>query len=88
MVKEIFNNIVKHANATEVSCTFSVDHEFEIRIHDNGKGFVKQEASGNGLKNIEERIKFLSGTWELDPQNGVSIHLQIPFQNLKNDLDT
>ncbi len=88
MVKEIFNNIVKHANASEVSCTFSVEHEFEIRIHDNGKGFGKQEASGNGLKNIEERIKFLSGTWELDTQNGVSVHLQIPFQNLKNDLDT
>lgn len=88
MIKEIFNNIVKHANASEVNCTFSVDHEFEIKIHDNGKGFVKQQAAGNGLKNIEERIKLLSGSWNLDTHNGVSIHLQIPFQHLKNDLDT
>ena len=65
-VKEILNNIVKHAEATEVKTTITFsDNTFEIRIADNGKGFdtttPKNGKGGNGLKNICERLKAIGG---------------------------
>lgn len=54
--KEAMSNIVKHANATQV--TFNAvmrANTCVISIRDNGKGFSGENGSGFGLKNIHKR---------------------------------
>jgi signal transduction histidine kinase len=67
VLQEIVNNIIKHANASEVSIQF-IKHknELTILIEDNGVGFdvqtqLTKTQGGIGLKNIQSRISFLNG---------------------------
>jgi len=63
---------------------------FEIVISDNGKGFVPARAdgeaspgaeSGNGLRNMRQRLADLGGRCHLDsaPGQGATIRFVIPF---------
>lgn len=68
VVKEVFHNIIKHAHATEVL----VDFRFQegilyFDISDNGRGFDKNQLidSGNGLQNMERRMKKLQGKFSI-----------------------
>ena len=64
VVKEVLHNVVKHSCASEVlfAVNFS-DHNLEMKIEDNGKGFIIEEshASGNGLSNMRKRIEDIGG---------------------------
>ncbi len=65
--QESFNNIVKHAGATEVSLAMKSDAEFlELTIHDNGRGFDPTgEFPGHlGLKSMRERAAQMGGSVE------------------------
>ncbi len=56
--KEIFNNIIKYAFATEVILQIDVNNqELSIQVIDNGKGFELDSVGekGNGLANIQRR---------------------------------
>jgi signal transduction histidine kinase len=53
-------------------------------VEDDGKGFdTKQPANirGAGLQNVQSRIDYLKGSWDIDsaPGKGVSINIEIPF---------
>lgn len=78
--KEILNNIVKHADATEVRVVISLTPtEFRLELRDNGRGLgthlaaesnVEPEdsdriASGLGLENIRRRLTGLDGNFEI-----------------------
>ena len=79
------NNIIKHANASEISIQL-VKHEAELSIvvEDNGKGFnvskTLNEAGGIGLKNIQSRINFLNGNVFFDsfPGKGTTVTIELP----------
>jgi len=63
-VKEILNNAVKHARATEISLSFSItdNHILHVNIADNGKGFeVQEQDHDNGLQNVKNGISDLPG---------------------------
>jgi signal transduction histidine kinase len=52
LVKEILQNIVKHANANKVCLQITLGDYLTIVISDNGRGFnSNEEYRGNGLKN-------------------------------------
>lgn len=72
VVKESLNNIVRHANATEVEFRLSVvDGNLEIDIADNGKGIATDTAgSGHGLKNLSVRLTKLGGNCLVEPRGG------------------
>ena len=76
IVQETTNNIVKHANASEVWCNvFQADGLLRIEIRDNGKGFdvSSLKGSGNkgfGLSGIAERVRMMGGTHELTSMPG------------------
>ena len=56
--QEVLNNILKHANASEIKIEFYSDSEMiRILISDNGVGFNAQEVRYNsyGIKNIQSR---------------------------------
>jgi ligand-binding sensor domain-containing protein/signal transduction histidine kinase len=81
-VKEALNNVVKHAQATEVRIYIMLDsNQLKVAIQDNGKGFVKNPATSHeqtyatggqqdGLFNIRQRMKNISGEMELESRTG------------------
>ncbi len=81
VVKEVINNIVKHANATRVDISFSFDGQLKIIIHDNGKGidFSSQRRFSNGLKNMESRMRVVNGNFTIRNEGGTLAELTVPL---------
>ena len=83
IVQELVNNILKHANATEVQVQLVRDEKhIHLTIEDNGKGFDSQSVAhrrGAGLTNIQTRIDFLGGDLDIrsKPGEGTSVMIGI-----------
>ena len=77
-VRELFVNIVKHAQANKVKITIRVNKKnLRIRVTDDGIGFSPKTKETReykdqqfGLFNITERIHHLGGKFEVDSQRG------------------
>ncbi|MFN8252914.1 MAG: PAS domain S-box protein [Ferruginibacter sp.] len=82
IVQEQVNNILKHAQASEVSISLLKQNDFtNLVIKDNGKGFSPDEnAKGIGLNNIEARVKAFSGAVQIisSPGNGCTVEVNFP----------
>lgn len=84
IVQEVFTNIVKHAEASEVSLVLISDSSrVDLQIGDNGHGFalpVSLSGGGFGLVNIRRRVDDLSGYLDIltEPEEGTTIHIRIP----------
>lgn len=85
LVQEILNNVVKHANATQVDIKlYEEKKQYCLDISDNGSGFDQQKAldrkKGLGLQNILRRTEILKGKVYLEtaPGKGTSYHFSIP----------
>ncbi|MFA6058310.1 MAG: ATP-binding protein [Taibaiella sp.] len=84
-VKELFNNIVKHATATRVELHVSYQaNMFHISINDNGVGLNGSHkdtaGSGYGLNNIKKNIAIMNGKiqWQAK-QPGTQVHISLPL---------
>ncbi len=73
IIQEALNNIIKHAEATDVLIQLSeTDEEYHFIVEDDGKGFDPlQIESGLGLKSIQSRVDFLKGSLDVDTKEGV-----------------
>ncbi len=71
IIQEAIHNVVKHAKATYITVSFSLDKKHLcLDISDNGMGFnINQDTNGIGLMNIRSRVSKLNG--------GVSIHSEV-----------
>jgi ligand-binding sensor domain-containing protein/signal transduction histidine kinase len=84
VVKEILNNTVKHSRASEVRLRLSIENgSLRIGIEDNGCGFdavAPSVANGNGLGNMERRIRDLGGEFERTsaPGRGTKVAFTVP----------
>jgi signal transduction histidine kinase len=80
-VKEALHNIIKHASATEVIMSIEFNKTLKIIIHDNGKGidFDHVRRFGNGLINIQERMKTIGGKSVITNDKGALIQLEVPI---------
>jgi signal transduction histidine kinase len=82
-VKEALNNIVRHAEATELEFRLDVvAHGLEIDIADNGKGIEDgAHSGGHGLKNLSARLKKLGGTCTIEPRStgGTIVKFRLPL---------
>lgn len=85
VIQEIVNNIIKHANASQISMQI-IRHETElnIMIEDNGVGFNTNQLDnfeGIGLKGIQTRIEFLNGSVHFDSSvgRGTTVIIDIPI---------
>jgi signal transduction histidine kinase len=80
-VKESLNNIVRHAQATEVEFRLAaVDSVLEIVIADNGKGFDPAVAwDGHGLKNLPARLAKLGGNCHVESLRGQGTTVTLRF---------
>jgi signal transduction histidine kinase len=82
-VKEALNNVVRHAEATEVEFRMTVSNgELAIEIADNGKGFAGgPEKGGHGLKNISARLLKMGGSCvvESSVDGGTVVKIRLPL---------
>ncbi|HEV8544438.1 MAG TPA: PAS domain S-box protein [Verrucomicrobiae bacterium] len=68
IAQEAVNNALRHAHPTKITINCSaVEGECELTVHDNGIGFVpNQAASGMGLKLIRHRAELIGATIRID----------------------
>lgn len=80
--KETINNAVKHSQCNYVDIKIDwKGKNFEITIHDNGKGFDvnKVNGNGNGLLNLKQRTKDIGGEISIDStETGTTVKLIVP----------
>jgi signal transduction histidine kinase len=90
IVKEALRNVVKHANATEVSLQLEANQEsMVLRVKDNGRGFDSSQSEldagqsllGNGLANLRCRATQIRGHLAVrsSPGQGTEIILKVPI---------
>jgi signal transduction histidine kinase len=84
VVQESFNNIRKHANASQVDVfLMAIDDSFVLEIIDNGKGFAIDESFAPGclgIRGMRERIELLGGEFHLAsrPGKGTLVRATLP----------
>ena len=81
IVQEQLSNIVKYAEAGQVSILFDRENDrVAVRIRDDGKGFdPAQVRSGIGLKNMRSRLHLYRGSLHLDSSVGNGCRLEAKF---------
>jgi signal transduction histidine kinase len=82
-VKESLHNIVKHAQATEVSIHIEVGKWLMIKISDNGIGLNNSTPGefGNGLISMRNRMKELGGSFEIASKDGTEVRMKAPINH-------
>jgi signal transduction histidine kinase/ligand-binding sensor domain-containing protein len=82
ITQELINNVLKHADAKNVSLQIGKrDNIIILMIEDDGKGFdTTAQKNGYGLYNLDARTKLLQGTMTIDsqPGKGTSVLIEIP----------
>ena len=82
VVKEALNNMLKHAQATELTITLTITREAALLVfQDNGRGinFDSIRQFGNGLKNMKKRMEDVGIQFDIENRNGTMIRLIRPF---------
>jgi signal transduction histidine kinase len=83
IIQELLNNSIRHGKATEIKISFDKKGSTNIcQYSDNGIGFDMNDTfnqKGLGMKNIESRLIFINGKFEIksSPNNG--FHFLINF---------
>lgn len=79
VIQECINNILKHAEASEVIVSLQLTNgKIEVNIKDDGIGFDDSQASGGnlGLHGMRERIHLFGGVFEVKTQPGKGTHIR------------
>lgn len=67
---QLFIQITKH------------ERGISLVVEDDGKGFdSSQTKKGDGLQNVQSRIDYLKGNWDIKSEkgNGTSVNIEIPL---------
>lgn len=81
-VKELLNNALKHAKATQIEVAINAKDKnvLEIMVSDNGQGMNKENQFGNGITNVKKRVELLGGKVIFDQQAGLQVTINIPLK--------
>jgi len=83
IIQELLNNILKHAEATEVTIQLlKIEHGVNIMVIDNGVGFDTENLvleKGMGLKSVQARVEEMNGEFTIDSSkgNGTTITIEL-----------
>ncbi|MBK7939086.1 MAG: sensor histidine kinase [Lewinellaceae bacterium] len=85
VIKEALHNVLKHAAANKVEIDISMQGgAIRIVIRDNGKGFDQTTLgkAGNGLLNMEKRMKATGGSFSVEstPGKGTITRIVLPLE--------
>jgi signal transduction histidine kinase len=79
--KEAINNAIKYSECHHLNFVLrNYDHQFQIDIRDDGKGFdARQIFDGNGLKNMQSRADEIKAAFSIESEKnkGTSIKLKL-----------
>jgi signal transduction histidine kinase len=84
VLKEALNNVVKHADATEVWVRGRIAAEtLTLTVEDDGRGLVhnREQPAGNGRRNMQQRLAELGGTCRIAsrPDRGTEVVATLPL---------
>lgn len=85
VIQESLTNIIRHAHASHVTISLDIKRlpdMLHLLITDDGQGCnLNQNKLGFGLLGMEERIKLLGGSFELQsqPNKGMQIKAKVPL---------
>lgn len=85
ILQESIQNVVKHADARRIDIRMEVGTDrLSASIKDDGKGFdpaIVRHRTGIGLENIQTRVRFLKGTYNMvsSPNQGTSLEFEFPL---------
>ncbi len=88
VTREAVSNILRHAEATEVSISVRcIEDQVVLTVSDNGRGFEPAATSGKarreqrGVHNMASRARLIGGRFELDSSadGGTRVQLSIPI---------
>ncbi len=82
IIQEIFSNILKHSEATDVEITLNIleNQRLNLSIKDNGIGFDPEEierSDGIGWKNIYSRLAIINGSMNIDSKKNHGTFIEI-----------
>jgi len=86
VLKEAMTNLVKHAAASAVTVQLEIDGtRLRLRVEDNGRGFEPASrggGGGNGLGNMERRVRDLGGEFACEsvPGQGTRLVISVPLE--------
>lgn len=84
IVQEFINNSLKHADAKNIRIILTVGDYVMLQLSDDGKGFDpgrKNVYKGNGLNNMNSRIKAFKGQFKLSSTRGKGTQVFIKLPN-------
>ena len=87
--KEILGNILKHAQARNVSVNLRLSvKELEMKLRDDGIGFIPEEVLKEGhygIKKMQKRVEEMGGTFHIHSKigEGTLVHYKIPLGDTK-----
>jgi signal transduction histidine kinase len=92
VVQELINNILKHAQATQIEITYrSTPNLLQINVTDNGNGLLlrsldnsRQKTGSLGLKNIESRLNVIGGSIVYLPGQNCGTNAEIRVENYQS----
>ena len=101
-LKEALNNIVKHAQASEVWLRLRMERDgFTLVLEDNGSGLSEtgsdgknlRLSSGHGLLNLEKRLHAVGGKCAIESAEGVGTRIEMTVRasqrvGINDDVDT
>lgn len=67
VVREATSNAVRHAHASELSVSVTVDDVFCVEVTDDGCG-IPDEVTGSGLQNLRRRAADVGGSFVAEPR--------------------
>jgi len=90
VLQELISNIIKHSEATTAEIKIiKKGKNIQITVKDNGVGILNNildpnKSLGIGLKNIETRINYLSGSFIVNEnnENGTEFNITVPTNTL------
>ena len=91
IIQELLNNVVKHAEATEVIVQLAChDQSVNLVVEDNGRGFVpaqRKQSNGLGISSVQSRVDYLNGKLDIEslPGKGTTFCIDFP---LKEGIDS
>jgi signal transduction histidine kinase len=81
VVREAVSNVIRHADATELTINVTVGDELCIEVSDNGRGLTG-DITGSGLTNLRQRADEVGGTFavEANPTGGTVLRWSAPLE--------
>ena len=81
LVQEALNNAARHAGAKHAWVELRrADGKIEVTVRDDGAGFDPKRSRGLGLMGMEERVRRLGGTLQVEskPGAGTTVRAELP----------